>query len=154
MLAYIVQDGANVPQSEQDRIMNEAKSNLAAYSDKLVWLRNFTNEAVSLIKEPLDYVYVDARHDYCGCYDDMEMYWPLLKPGGIMAGHDYETGASIKALLPNEDWGLCGNGSRNEGAVVSAVNDFFKRLGLTVTVTYREGQWNSWMVRKPLKPSE
>ena len=33
--------------------------------------------------------YIDARHDYCGCSEDIQNWWPKVKPGGIMAGHDY-----------------------------------------------------------------
>jgi len=38
---------------------------------------------------PVDYVFVDADHSYAGCKGDIEAYWPTLKPGAIMAGHDY-----------------------------------------------------------------
>jgi hypothetical protein len=30
-----------------------------------------------------------CRHDYCGVKEDLENYWPKLKRGGIIAGHDY-----------------------------------------------------------------
>ena len=30
-----------------------------------------------------------TRADYQGALDDMIDYWPKLKPGGVMAGHDY-----------------------------------------------------------------
>ena len=32
---------------------------------------------------------VDAVHDYQGALIDMCDWWPKLKPGGVMAGHDY-----------------------------------------------------------------
>lgn len=25
-----------------------------------------------------DFVYVDARHDYCGAYEDIALYWPKV----------------------------------------------------------------------------
>jgi hypothetical protein len=50
----------------------------------------FTVEAADLIADgSLDYVYVDARHDFCGCLSDIELFWPKLRGGGVMAGHDY-----------------------------------------------------------------
>lgn len=52
-------------------------------------LRMTTLDAAKEITETLDFVYVDARHDYCGVNEDIQAYWPKLKPGGIMAGHDY-----------------------------------------------------------------
>jgi len=32
-----------------------------------------------------------AVHDYDGALVDMLDWWPKLKPGGVMAGHDYLT---------------------------------------------------------------
>lgn len=46
---------------------------------KLVVVRNFTSDAAKVIVEPLDFVYVDARHDYCGAWEDMELYWPKVR---------------------------------------------------------------------------
>lgn len=40
--------------------------------------------------QPLfDFIYLDARHDYDGIREDLEAWWPLLKPGGLFAGHDF-----------------------------------------------------------------
>jgi hypothetical protein len=30
-----------------------------------------------------------CRHDYCGVMEDLVAYWPKLRSGGIIAGHDY-----------------------------------------------------------------
>ena len=51
--------------------------------------------------------------------------------------------------ISGQDWALCQNGSRIQSSVQGAVNDFFKAQGLAVVVTYREDNFNSWMVRKP-----
>ena len=107
-----------------------------------------TEVAKKFEKEYIDFKYVDARHDYCGVKEEIEHYWPILKPpSGIIAGHDYNDNFEITDL----DWGLCGDGSRNEMAVKGAVNDFFLPKGYTITVTYyRENNWMSWMVQKRL----
>lgn len=36
-----------------------------------------------------DFVFLDADHSYNGCRADIEAYLPLVKRGGILAGHDY-----------------------------------------------------------------
>lgn len=42
-----------------------------------------------VVPDNLDYVFVDADHSYDGCKGDIEAWWPKLRPGAIMAGHDY-----------------------------------------------------------------
>lgn len=37
----------------------------------------------------LDFVFIDGDHSYQGCSQDISAWWPKVKPGGILAGHDY-----------------------------------------------------------------
>lgn len=37
----------------------------------------------------LDFVYVDGDHSYDSCKEDIELWLPKIKKGGIIAGHDY-----------------------------------------------------------------
>lgn len=86
-------DIANVSNDEQEAILREAHSRLDKFGKrgtKVEFLRMLTSEAAPHIPDgSLDFVYVDARHDYCGVKEDMELYWPKLREGGIMAGHDF-----------------------------------------------------------------
>jgi len=41
------------------------------------------------------------------------------------------------------------NGTKNEGAVKGAVDEFAQKHGLTVLVTYWDKDWPSWFARKP-----
>ena len=79
------------------------------------------------------------------------MWWPKVKPGGVMAGHDYVNTQQVQAVHPGEDWGLCGDGTRNDGAVRGAVDEWALSQGLTLAVAFLEDgyTWKSWMVRKP-----
>ena len=54
--------------------------------------------AKKLRKESLDFVYIDARHDYCAMMEDLEAYWPLVTPGGILAGHDYMSSPEVRCI--------------------------------------------------------
>ena len=148
-------DIANVDQLKQDRLYQNTLERLKFYKTKLVIHRNYTSSAVLLIEnESLDFIYVDARHDYCGAMEDMVNWWPKLKYGGIMAGHDYMTaeyqrvGQRNQKVPPEkiDDWGLCGDGkTRNEGAVKGAVDDFAKLHNSTVLTTVNDGPWRSWI---------
>jgi hypothetical protein len=39
--------------------------------------------------EPLDWVYIDGDHTYEAVLADLAAYYPLVKPGGVVAGDDY-----------------------------------------------------------------
>lgn len=68
----------------------EAQANLAPFQNlgvELEYMRMLTSEAVDRISnDSIDFIYVDARHDYCGVKEDLELYFPKLRSGGIIAG--------------------------------------------------------------------
>ena len=141
-------DVANVNNDVQNKFYKETLDNVQKYGEKIHVHRMLSTEAANkFMKESIDFIYLDARHDYCAVMEDLEHYWPILKPGGIMAGHDYNENSEVRG----QDWGLCSDGTRNELAVKGAVNDFFLSKGLTISVTYyRENNFMSWIVQKPL----
>lgn len=48
-------------------------------------------EAVKdFVDNSLDFVFVDGNHEYDYVLEDMTEWYKKLKPGGIMAGHDYK----------------------------------------------------------------
>ena len=56
-----------------------------------------------------DYVYLDADHSYEGCLRDIKCWWPLVRQGGILAGHDYietdsRNGTSFGVIQAVEEW--------------------------------------------------
>eukprot|EP00890_Picochlorum_soloecismus_P006229 jgi/Picsp_1/6607/NSC_03950-R1_conserved hypothetical len=139
-------DVANVANDEQEKIYQEAMNRLKPFKELIDVKRMTTVEASKTVPdESLDYIYVDARHDYCGAFEDMSAWWPKLKPGGILAGHDYHYAKEVSG----QDWSVCANGTKNPGAVRGAVEDFAKEHGLALSVTFREAMWNSWMAVKP-----
>ena len=98
--------------------------------------------------DTVDYIYVDARHDYCGVMQDLEAYWPKLKAGGILAGHDFVTNSELQDMSPDQDWSLCEDGTRNAAAVWGAVTEFAQKHNLQLSVTYRE-EFPTWFARRP-----
>ena len=50
-------------------------------------------EAANLYSDnSLDFVFIDASHDYVNVKKDIEHWYPKVKTGGIIAGHDYTDG--------------------------------------------------------------
>eukprot|EP00667_Euglena_gracilis_P014116 EG_transcript_14607 len=141
-------EAANVPLPKQEEYLAETRKRLEAFSSKTVFLRMYTNEAVKHIPDnSLDFVYIDARHDYCGAKEDILNYWPKLRPGGIFAGHDFYY--ANHPTVGNNDWYLCQNGERYLEAVKGAVVEFAQKRSLPICVT--KESWPSWLIRKPLQ---
>lgn len=142
-------DSSNANDAKQEQRFVRTKKILAEWKDKTTFLRMLSTEAAKKIKDQsLDYIYIDARHDYCGVKEDMEAYYPKLRPGGILAGHDFLYSSEV----PAQDWSICGDGSVNAGAVRGAVQEFAESHGLVISVMYREEHiFNTWMIQKPTK---
>lgn len=38
----------------------------------------------------VSFVYIDGDHSYVGGMQDMRAWWSKLRPGGVLAGHDFD----------------------------------------------------------------
>lgn len=81
--------------------------------------------------ESLDFVYIDADHTFEGCHADLMAWYPKVKSGGIIAGHDYMTHVN----------------SRVKFGVIEAVTVFAKHYKLQVHIT--KDHPPSWIAVKP-----
>lgn len=52
-----------------------------------------------------DFVYVDGDHTFEGCYSDLMLADKLVKPGGVIAGHDYAD-TRKNAWVRKQGWGV------------------------------------------------
>jgi predicted O-methyltransferase YrrM len=82
-------------------------------------------QAMTFDNESIDLVFVDADHEYEAVKADIAAWWPKVKHGGVLAGHDYDPG-----------W----------PGVERAIRACFAPLGLTATVAVGGAVW---CVRKP-----
>ena len=49
--------------------------------------------------EYLDFVYIDASHEQKDVEDDIRVWYPKVKPGGIVGGHDFDKVGVHDAVL-------------------------------------------------------
>ena len=83
-----IDDVCDMTDEEHEKIYVNALIRLGEYKSKIEILRMSTNDAARIITDSfLDYVYLDARHDDLGIWEDMMNFWPKLRSGGIMAVH-------------------------------------------------------------------
>ena len=62
------------------------------FGDKIVLIISDSVSASRLFGDAsLDWVHLDARHDYASVKADIEAWLPKVKPGGWLSGDDYDT---------------------------------------------------------------
>lgn len=63
---------------------------LAQFNDRITWYIMDSQEASREIQDnSLDFVYIDASHTYRDCYMDIRVWYPKIKPEGVLCGHDF-----------------------------------------------------------------
>lgn len=75
----------------QDRV-DKAKEIMLKRTDSPKVKRIFkqsVNDASNLMDESIDLVFIDAQHAYEYVKQDLDAWFPKIKKGGIIAGHDY-----------------------------------------------------------------
>jgi predicted O-methyltransferase YrrM len=107
------------PWEGADEAAEQARRTLARFGARSVIWRSTSLEAAEQIEDAsLDFVYIDALHDYDSVREDLEAWYPKVRGGGILAGHDYF--------------------DRGSKRVKAAVDDFALRRRLAVSATWRD----------------
>lgn len=123
-----------VPDREAD--YDVAVARLRKYDHRARVLRMTSAEANALFDDgSLDFVYIDGDHSEMAVFNDLRWWWPKLRDGGIIAGHDW--------LCPGEEAGLWAP------AIQEAVYLFSCTCRLDVNLIVEEGglPWSFYMVR-------
>ena len=78
-----------------------AKKLLRKYKDKTEFIRKSSSEAIKDIPKNFDFIYLDGSHEYEQVKKDIELYYPKVKKGGIIGGHDFwaSTRGVCKAVI-------------------------------------------------------
>lgn len=71
------------------------------HEKKLRWIYETSDEAFKrqYIPEDLDFIYIDANHNYEFVKRDIENSWKQLKKGGLLIGHDFTFYSVAKAVI-------------------------------------------------------
>lgn len=62
----------------------------AGLLDTIVPIRTRSTHAAGFIRNDLDFVFIDAAHDYENCKADIVAWLPKVRSGGTIAGHDFD----------------------------------------------------------------
>ena len=66
----------------------EAHRRLAPYTN-IEWIYEMSDVASNIVPCDMNFVYLDANHDYHYTSRDISMWYPHVIVGGIFGGHDY-----------------------------------------------------------------
>lgn len=134
----------------------EAMKNIEGLENKVIMIRADSLHACDIFNDAsLDFVYIDANHAYDFVKQDIKLWYPKVKKGGFLLGHDY-----LKL-----DWDKDSNFNDNKkdkniyfmndssvGAfagvfgVNPAVDEFCKDYDYELTLT---NEWfGTWMIQK------
>lgn len=76
--------------SDLEWCMSDCFKKLKEHINRVHFLRTTSQAAAELIKdESLDFVYIDANHKYDFVKEDIDLWFPKVRKGGVLAGHDY-----------------------------------------------------------------
>ena len=124
-------DNANVLNFEQEILFNSVL-NRFSNEPSVVIIREYSKNATQLfLDESIDWIYIDANHGYEAVKEDINLWWPKIKKGGFLTGHDY-------ILYP-------------EFGVVQAVNEFLREQGLYFSILTTKDGFDSWAIQKTNK---
>jgi len=113
-------DACNLDDATQEGRYQQFKKDFTL-NERIVAVRKMSHEASKdFAPNSVDFIYLDANHSFASVMQDLTCWWPILKPGGIFAGHDYYEG------------NLKGHG------VKLAVDAFAKERGIEVHKTTHE----------------
>ena len=133
-----IEDILNHPQALMEQCYVTTQERLAPFAHRCEIVRGLSVPTAQRFAEEgrtFDAVYLDAGHDVANITADIAAWWPLVKAGGLLAGHDYLDG-------------LMKHGYPANFAVKSVVNAFAQAAGLPVAITTHESS-PSWWISKP-----
>jgi hypothetical protein len=69
---------------------SQSMENIKGFEDRAYMLRMKGEHACDFIQdESLDFIYIDANHTYDAVKQDLKLWYPKIKSGGLVMGHDY-----------------------------------------------------------------
>lgn len=116
-------DFANIDHNGQLNNFAHTFMSVYKFKERAVIIRDLSVSASKLFTDKsLDFVYLDAAHDYKSVVVDLKAWWPKIKLGGLMMGDDYVRGYEMAGRVINF-------------GVIEAVNEFFGKDKINLTET-------------------
>lgn len=86
---YSPKDFASAANRDREADFAYARKKLAPFAKRTEFMRMSSVDAAARVAdESMDFVYIDGNHEYSAVVLDLTTWWPKLKDGGVLAGHD------------------------------------------------------------------
>lgn len=73
-----------------DNLYKEIYEMLQPYGQRSEIIRSYSLDAAQHFQDnSLDFVFIDAMHDYENCFNDIRAWAPKVRKGGFVMGHDW-----------------------------------------------------------------
>lgn len=123
-------DLANAENQTQIKRMGFTVNHLLPFEGRFTIIRDTSENGSKIFQDNFfDFVYIDGNHSYKACLQDLELWYPKLKSGGIFSGHDYTN------IPPSIE-------------VKRAVDEFASKYDIKIQKTVK-GKFPSWFTTKP-----
>ena len=121
---------------------------LSKFKTRSAIIKDYSINAAKKIKnKSLDFCYIDANHKYEHVKNDLELWWPKVKKGGVFCGHDFSIDED-EWLARRKKKGLSQKKWPN-WSVQKAVNEFCVIKNITIHVDIpRSAEPTSWYTIK------
>lgn len=95
---YSNYNSIDINRDDFDVVKKIAHKKLRRYKDRIVWLEDLSENCISKIPDMLDFVYIDGNHSYEFVKKDIGLFYPKLRIGGVLCGHDFDRKGVAKAV--------------------------------------------------------
>lgn len=90
---YVDEVKTGISENLYEDLYNVFLNNMKPVKDIITPVKKLSWEATDDYKDKsLDFVFIDAAHDYESVKKDIQAYFPKMKSTGVIAGHDYNMG--------------------------------------------------------------
>ncbi len=121
---------------EMNRMRRHALKLVSGYNVR--WLMTTSVKAAPSVEdESLDFVYIDGNHSYDFITQDLQAWYPKVRSGGIVSGHDY----GIRPVRQAVDVF-----AKHHGLIVKYTDPHADKSGRNL---HRSKIVSSWMMEKP-----
>jgi hypothetical protein len=130
---------------------SETINNISELEDRGIMIRATSEKASEIFTDnSLDFAYIDANHAYDFVVQDIKLWYPKIKLGGYLLGHDYIDldWYNDPNFTENKKDKHIWNGEFYYGVfgVNPAVDEFCKEYGYDLTLT---SEWfGTWLIKK------